>query len=98
LQAVDSLESSPPTREADAARDLFEAAVQQARRQGAVMLALRALTSLCRLERRFGPSRVVAAEAADRQLRRLYASITEGRQTPDLLDAASLMKGRPDGS
>lgn len=88
LQAAEVTPSSRQARDVNCARGCFEAAVHLARGQGSAMLELRALTSLCRLERLLGRSR-----AAERQLRRLCTSLTEGRNTPDLADARALAQG-----
>jgi len=64
------------------ARASFHRAVDVARAQGARSWELRALTSLCRLERRCG-----GGEEPRRQLHDLCEAFTEGRNTRDWRDA-----------
>jgi DNA-binding winged helix-turn-helix (wHTH) protein len=67
------------------ARRAFAMAADISRRQGAKSFELRAAISLAKMSR--GAKRHAAIE----QLRRVHASFTEGFETGDLLDAASLL-------
>jgi hypothetical protein len=70
----------------DEARASFEAALELARRQGALSFELRAATGLARLLRDGGQD-----AAAQPLLRGVYARFTEGFESRDLALARSLL-------
>lgn len=69
------------------AESQFQDAIAIARRQGAKSLELRATTSLCRLWAHQGKTK-----EAREMLSAIYGEFTEGFDTPDLKDAASLLE------
>jgi tetratricopeptide (TPR) repeat protein len=73
------------TETCDQAEALLHAAIECARRQGAITLELRAATSLARLLRRSAK-----AESARAQLSELLGSFSEGFDTPDVQEALEL--------
>jgi predicted ATPase/tRNA A-37 threonylcarbamoyl transferase component Bud32 len=80
--SVPSAESAAPAVAA------FRQAIEISRRQDARSLQLRAATSLARLQQLFGGD-----EESKQCLAQAYASITQGRDTPDLGDANALLDG-----
>jgi hypothetical protein len=82
---------SAPAEARERAERLLHAAIESARRRGARMLELRALTTLVRVSGR-GPKR----REARRQLTEVLAGFTEGLDTGDLQDAQSLLSDSRD--
>jgi tetratricopeptide (TPR) repeat protein len=72
---------------AEDARECFERAVEAATRQGARILLLRAQLALARRE-----AASPRAPEALKALAAVYANVTEGRDTVDLLDAARFLE------
>ena len=82
--------ASRPTANGRADEETLSAAVDLARRQGALAWELRATTTLTRERLRRGASADVLGELAA-----VYAKFSEGMDTPDLRAARSLLEGRP---
>ncbi len=70
----------------------FREAIEIAQRQGARWWELRATVSLCRLLAERSEAQKPERSAASRRLATLYASFTEGFDTPDLQDARSVLQ------
>ena len=82
------LASRPATRE-QAMAEALPAAIDLARRQGALAWELRAMTSLTRERLRHGGFADVLSDLSE-----VFARFTEGMETPDLRAARSLLKAR----
>ena len=75
-----------PTPDEKQAEDSFQQALRVARRQHSLLLEIRAATSLCRLRHKQG-----TPNDARQMLAEVYNRLTEGFDTPDLMEAKDLL-------